>query len=1276
MKIHSIRIKNINSLYGEHDVDLEGVVGDVPIFLVMGPTGAGKSTIFDALALALFGVTPRLGGTYNDAQSGIGRLISAGEGEAFAEVEFSIRGADGVRTRYRARIEVWRARKKADGDVQAPRRALWRLGVDANGSQTFECLVEDTRRKYFDPPFNEALRGLEFDDFQRSVLLPQGEFAAFLGMAADARSRLLTRLTRTEVYREIGRRCAERNRSIRSTIERMEAQQSEVRTLDSDERAQLTERLGEVDAARTGARTAYERATKSVAWMRRSLELDASLDEARAALERAQEAEREAATRINRWKTFVRSRPAIDALNRAEETDVLYQAVCESVAEAEKHSTRVVAECETHEAHAKAAHKVLARAEEAHRVEQPQIRRAFEAHQAVSTHRREVERISADLQNAVRAHAKAEGQQTEARSHVEASEAAYTRARAVVDAEPLGDELSAVIATLTAQTDAFEEARARLKSRREALAAEEARRPALEKQRRDLRAAHDTALKTFKDAQVGSTTALEAFAAILEGQPEEDVDADIDRRRAALERRGKDIAELVSLVAQSERQQLELDELDGQLRNDDEAFESLSSRVAEQHAAAEAAERALKSEEQRAQTLDVVLGVVAEGRSAALRDGEPCLLCGSDDHPYISGARPVPSDAAVAELVAAHQARIAAHQCDLNEATASHTVSDRELSALRGTRDERAKRRARVAAAIEASQGAIDAPRQRLGLPSSVLTSMELEPLEQTLERDREILDARSQTLREARNTAHRARDTLRDAEVAEERARRELRSAEEEIERLVGTRLPALREEQEEASALYERARSAVVATLARVDDAFVPDAEATGADMRTYINKLEKRQAAFVAATNERMRTERALVDAREALATANATWASATQNRDAVRVALSEREAELSAAVEAATAFYDGRSPEDVAAQLVKAVDDSRADAQRADVALQSARKEEAVARTTLTQHQERMKELAVERDERAAAFDVACRALGLAPSRSEVRLTDIEPDERAGFEATALAIESMVRDATNEIQRLERDRVTHQEARPSHLGDDATLESEAAELERADAEVERWVREAGGLSAQLEADNKARERRDELASALDEARSEGNLWESMHSLIGVNNGESFERFAQAIGLQELVTLANHRLKHLAPRYELAVAREKDGVTHTLDFAVRDYETTAASDIHGELRPVSTLSGGETFLVSLALTLAFSDFRRVSFQADTLLLDEGFGTLDQETLEIAISALERLSAQQRAQIGVISHVEALKERIPARVVVSRVSAGRSAVTVIGPG
>ena len=150
-----------------------------------------------------------------------------------------------------------------------------------------------------------------------------------------------------------------------------------------------------------------------------------------------------------------------------------------------------------------------------------------------------------------------------------------------------------------------------------------------------------------------------------------------------------------------------------------------------------------------------------------------------------------------------------------------------------------------------------------------------------------------------------------------------------------------------------------------------------------------------------------------------------------------------------------------------------------------------------------------------------------------------------------------------------------------------------------------------------------------------------------WSALSALIGQQNGNRFRIFAQRITLQMMIGLANRQLQNMNGRYTLTTAPGDDG----LKLCVIDHEQA------GEIRPTENLSGGERFIVSLALALGLSQISGSRAQVDSLFLDEGFGSLDDEALNTALEALGEVRRTGR-MIGIISHVAALKERIAAQI------------------
>ena len=181
---------------------------------------------------------------------------------------------------------------------------------------------------------------------------------------------------------------------------------------------------------------------------------------------------------------------------------------------------------------------------------------------------------------------------------------------------------------------------------------------------------------------------------------------------------------------------------------------------------------------------------------------------------------------------------------------------------------------------------------------------------------------------------------------------------------------------------------------------------------------------------------------------------------------------------------------------------------------------------------------------------------------------------------------------------------------------------------------------------------------------IQDSIIEVQKANKKWEVLNRLIGDATGTEFNKFAQDLSLQRLILLGNKRLKQLNDRYELDrfIAGEDKNQLYVID-----------NHMGGLRRSVKTLSGGETFLMSLALALGLSDLASKNVEINSLFIDEGFGTLDPETLDLTLDTLERLQAESNKTIGIISHVNALKERIQTQIVLDRNTQGYSQLEVV---
>ena len=178
---------------------------------------------------------------------------------------------------------------------------------------------------------------------------------------------------------------------------------------------------------------------------------------------------------------------------------------------------------------------------------------------------------------------------------------------------------------------------------------------------------------------------------------------------------------------------------------------------------------------------------------------------------------------------------------------------------------------------------------------------------------------------------------------------------------------------------------------------------------------------------------------------------------------------------------------------------------------------------------------------------------------------------------------------------------------------------------------------------------------------LDKTLQEKRANAENWKKLNELFGSASGSKFKEIAQGYTLEVLLVYANKHLQNLSERYKL------QRIPDTLALQVVDL------DMLGETRAVHSLSGGESFLISLALALGLASLSSNRMRVESLFIDEGFGSLDADTLRIAMDALERLQNQGR-KIGVISHVPEMTERISTRIHIVKSSNGKSDIQIIG--
>lgn len=232
--------------------------------------------------------------------------------------------------------------------------------------------------------------------------------------------------------------------------------------------------------------------------------------------------------------------------------------------------------------------------------------------------------------------------------------------------------------------------------------------------------------------------------------------------------------------------------------------------------------------------------------------------------------------------------------------------------------------------------------------------------------------------------------------------------------------------------------------------------------------------------------------------------------------------------------------------------------------------------------------------------------------------------------------------------------------HQKVRPD-LEEADQPESLAERQQKLDQQIAAANQSVGLLQAQLEQDQKNAENMQKEQQQADLLYGEFVKWDRLCRLFGDEKGKNFRNIAQSFVLKELLNGANFYLRKLTDRYELTCQ------PGSLTILLHDLYQGGAT------RPACTLSGGESFLVSLSLALGLSSLNQQSLSVDILFIDEGFGTLSEDYLNVVMDTLERLHQMGGKKVGIISHVEGLRERIKTQIQVRRIDNSRSEILTV---
>ncbi|CAG35255.1 AAA family ATPase [Desulfotalea psychrophila] len=352
-----------------------------------------------------------------------------------------------------------------------------------------------------------------------------------------------------------------------------------------------------------------------------------------------------------------------------------------------------------------------------------------------------------------------------------------------------------------------------------------------------------------------------------------------------------------------------------------------------------------------------------------------------------------------------------------------------------------------------------------------------------------------------------------------------------------------------------------------------------------------------------------------------------------------------------------LYGDKNPADQEGRLNEAIADAEKAEKRARSLNSGLQEKLTTARAHVESLGKRIEQREPDLKKAETDFSTALEPAGFAEEKQflEARLTN---NEREALSYRARKLD----DAGTELKGRQKDRETRLASEIAKKLTDKSLEELEAQFKEYGESLKELGDAIAGFRHRLNENRAIKERIKEKQPAIEAQKKECGRWDLLHELIGSADGKKYRDFAQGLTFELMVHQANRQLVKMTDRYLLIRDAEKPLELQVVD----NYQG-------GDLRSTKNLSGGESFIVSLALALGLSSMASRKVRVDSLFLDEGFGTLDDDALEVALETLAGLRQEDKL-IGVISHVPALKERIATQIQVMPLSGGRSSIQ--GPG
>jgi len=1229
MKIISLRFKNINSLKGEWKIDFsQEPFASNGLFAITGPTGAGKTTLLDAICLALYHQTPRL-----NEPSPAEKVMTRHTSECLAEVEFSVKDKH-----YRAFWEVRRARNKSDGKLQGAKVELAVLGGPSSGNGTDDetsgdVILADKVRDKLD--CIAEISGLDFGRFTKSMLLAQGGFSAFLNAAAGERAELLEELTGTEVYGQISAQVFDRFREKKSELTLLEAKTESFDLLESAQIESFEIQRFEISEQILAQQNQQKVIQAQLEWLKNLESANIHLTKTTQDVERVRlvyEQQEDKLLRLEEGKPANKLRAGYDTYQR--ESKQLSVLVIKETSLNAEHQQHINALGLLSQQYEPCVVKLELMGRERNEVETlivEQVKPLDTEIELIEKHAAAVRQDLSPLQHTLQEHKKG---LTDVSSKIGQSKNEI----AVLDRYLIENQIHQKIeASLTLWQSQFEQ-RSKHQQQINVLTLEFQKSGSDLASIKDARIKKETSLNEFKHQFKGKENALLVAENQLDDRLQGESLSEKNQQYLQTLEAQKVLEECQRIYLSFTESSQELNLLKQQYQLSVEEQKKLSYSVDNLRNDYQNENKLLQEIERNFLLEQQIKGL--EAYREQLQSGEACPLCGSEEHPSIDTYQTInSSETALRRDAQKEKLNIVTEKGQT--AKAALAGEEKQLKLL-GERIEGLNHRVhdysehwtQVASEIHWEKQITDHTIPRLieatakEQISTINHHLEIIKYDTALKNAK---DTASQDYQQIQTMAHEL-ELLNVNETNEQQAHQHksntIQSEHNALKELEQTLVAQLEANFIQPDGLLVLPLPAIevqgewLEARSQESNRFQQNSQAQETLTHTLQTLIYREQAMLQQATDLNAQIQK--VD--EALEQNRKILEKNQLNRFQLfgkKSVVVERERLL--------ANYSNQE------RIVREIKSKQDDLSKINHTLEgqiSQNNQALIKQKVLNQEAESNWLSSLDKSMFAEEFHFKA-ALMTESEYAELEQWKLKLDKQKS-ETLALQQQAQQRVDTLNVEALT-------ETKEQDVHTQLTVLIEAISL---------LNNQQGEVDQTLKLNAVQQEKQHALRSELASHKEQYDDWAYLNSLIGSADGKRFRVFAQGLTLDYLIHLANQQLIQLHARYQLS---RKPG--EALELEVID---TWQAD---SKRDTKTLSGGESFLVSLALALALSDLVSHKTRIDSLFLDEGFGTLDRETLDIALDALDNLNASGK-MIGVISHVDALKERISVQIDIKKMS------------